>query len=119
MPPSTFKLRQGVKFPTAASSPPTMWSTHRRVCSTPRPSSPGAGFYLGIKGAQEFIDGNGNDRRRHQGARPYTVQFTLTAPDVTFLNKMALNFAFIVPKEEVEKAGENFGHAPVGTGPSP
>jgi ABC-type transport system substrate-binding protein len=36
---------------------------------------------------------------------------------VTFLNKMALNFAFIVPKEEVEKAGENFGHAPIGTGP--
>ena len=30
---------------------------------------------------------------------------------------MALNFAFIVPKEEVDKAGENFGHAPVGTGP--
>ena len=34
-----------------------------------------------------------------------TVEFTLSAPDVTFLNKMALNFAFIVPKEEVEKAG--------------
>jgi ABC-type transport system substrate-binding protein len=30
---------------------------------------------------------------------------------------MAINFSFIVPKEEVEKAGENFGHAPVGTGP--
>jgi ABC-type transport system substrate-binding protein len=48
---------------------------------------------------------------------PNTVEFTLTAPDVTFLNKMAINFAYIVPKEEVEKAGENFGHAPVGTGP--
>ena len=28
-----------------------------------------------------------------------------------------INFSFIVPKEEVEKAAENFGHAPVGTGP--
>ena len=35
---------------------------------------------------------------------PYTVQFTLASPDVTFLNKLALNFAFIVPREEVEKS---------------
>jgi ABC-type transport system substrate-binding protein len=41
----------------------------------------------------------------------------LASPDVTFLNKMALNFAFIVPKEEVAKEGENFGHKPTGTGP--
>jgi peptide/nickel transport system substrate-binding protein/oligopeptide transport system substrate-binding protein len=47
----------------------------------------------------------------------HTVQFTLASPDVTFLNKMALNFAFNVPKEEVEKEGENFGHKPTGTGP--
>ncbi|MBX5477012.1 MAG: ABC transporter substrate-binding protein, partial [Clostridia bacterium] len=44
-------------------------------------------------------------------------QFKLSAPDVTFGNKMALNFAFIVPKEEVQKWGDDFGHHPVGTGP--
>ncbi len=30
---------------------------------------------------------------------------------------MAMNFAFIVPKEAVAKAGADFGHQPVGTGP--
>jgi ABC-type transport system substrate-binding protein len=48
---------------------------------------------------------------------PKTVEFTLLSPDVTFLNKMALNFAFIVPQEEIEARGENFGRDPVGTGP--
>ena len=33
-----------------------------------------------------------------------TVMFTLTRPDATFLHVMAINFAFVVPKEEVEKA---------------
>ena len=42
--------------------------------------------------------------------------FTLTRPDATFLHVMALNFSFVVPKEEVEKAGADFGKKPVGTG---
>jgi ABC-type transport system substrate-binding protein len=83
----------------------------------PATGSPGAGFYVGIKGAQEFIDGSATSAEGIKALDEYTVEFTLSQPDVTFLNKMALNFAFIVPKEEVEKAGENFGHAAVGTGP--
>jgi oligopeptide transport system substrate-binding protein len=45
-----------------------------------------------------------------------TVVFTLTAPNATFLHIMAINFGFVVPKEEVEKYGADFGHHPVGTG---
>ncbi|MBI1879158.1 MAG: ABC transporter substrate-binding protein [Chloroflexi bacterium] len=113
----TFKLRQGVKFQngrelTAADVVYTM----NRVLD-PKTGSPGAGFYVGIKGAQDFIDGKATAAEGIKAPDKYTVEFTLSQPDVTFLNKMALNFAFIVPKEEVEKAGENFGHAPVGTGP--
>lgn len=48
---------------------------------------------------------------------PQTIRFTITQPDASFLNVVALNFSFIVPKEEVEKWGEDFGHHPVGTGP--
>ena len=83
----------------------------------PATASPGAGFYVGIKGAQEFIDGNATSVEGIEVLDPQTIRFTLNSPDVTFLNKMALNFAFIVPQEEVEKAGAEFGHAPVGTGP--
>ena len=47
---------------------------------------------------------------------PYTVKIELAKPDATFLHVMALNFAGVVPKEEVEKWGADFGHHPIGTG---
>ncbi len=113
----TFKLRQGVKFSNGRElTADDIVYTMTRVLD-PTTGSPGAGFFVGIKGAQEFIDGSATAVEGIKAVDSSTVQFTLTSPDVTFLNKMALNFAFIVPKEEVEKAGENFGHAPVGTGP--
>jgi len=113
----TFKLRQGVKFQNGRelTADDVVYSLTRVL--DPNTKSPGAGFYVGIKGAQDFIDGKATSVAGIEVVDPLTVKFTLNQPDVTFLNKIALNFAFIVPKEEVEKAGENFGHAPVGTGP--
>ncbi|HXF61579.1 MAG TPA: ABC transporter substrate-binding protein, partial [Caldilineaceae bacterium] len=113
----TFKLREGVKFQNGREvvADDVVYSITRVL--DPDTASPGAGFYVGIKGAQEFMDGAASSVEGIQALDKYTVQFTLNSPDVTFLNKMALNFAFIVPKEEVEAAGADFGHAPVGTGP--
>lgn len=113
----TFKLRPGVKFSNGRelTADDVVYSITRVL--DPNTKSPGSGFFVGIKGAQDFIDGKTTSVEGIKALDPYTVQFTLESPDVTFLNKMALNFAFIVPKEEVDKAGENFGHAPVGTGP--
>jgi ABC-type transport system substrate-binding protein len=113
----TFKLRSGVKFQNGRElvADDIVYSITRVL--DPNTGSPGAGFYVGIKGAQDFIDGKATSVEGIKALDQQTVEFTLSQPDVTFLNKMALNFAFIVPKEEVEKAGENFGHAPVGTGP--
>ena len=113
----TFKLRKDVKFSNGREfTADDVVYTITRVLD-PATGSPGAGFFVGIKGAQEFIDGSVTTVEGIQALDANTVEFTLSAPDVTFLNKMALNFAFIVPQEEVEKAGENFGHAPIGTGP--
>ncbi|MGQ9787396.1 MAG: ABC transporter substrate-binding protein, partial [Anaerolineae bacterium] len=113
----TFKLRQGVKFHNGRElTADDVVYTLTRVLD-PKTTSPGAGFYLGIKGAQEFIDGKATVVEGIKALDKYTVEFTLTQPDVTFLNKIALNFAYIVPKEEVEKDPANFGHNPVGTGP--
>jgi len=113
----TFKLRQGVKFQNGRElKADDVVYTLTRVID-PATKSPGAGFFMGIKGAKDLADGKTTSLEGVKALDDYTVQFTLEAPDVTFLNKMALNFAFIVPKEEVQAQGENFGHKPVGTGP--
>ncbi len=113
----TFKLRKGVKFSNGRElvADDVVYSITRVL--DPKTSSPGSGFFTGIKGAQDFIAGKATSVEGIKALDPYTVQFTLASPDVTFLNKMALNFAFIVPKEVVDKEGADFGHAPVGTGP--
>ncbi len=112
-----FKIRKGVKFQNGRElvADDVVYTITRVI--NPETGSPGAGFFMGINGAQEFVDGKAISVSGIQAIDPYTVAFTLTTPDVTFMNKMALNFAYIVPKEEVEKAGVNFGHKPVGTGP--
>jgi peptide/nickel transport system substrate-binding protein len=46
-----------------------------------------------------------------------TVQFTLNAPDATFLNLLSMNFLQIVSPEAVKKSGGDVGKNPVGTGP--
>ena len=113
----TFKVRKGVKFHNGREvAADDVVYTITRVLD-PKTGSPGAGFYVGIKGAQEFMDGQATAVEGVKALDASTVQFTLASPDVTFLNKMALNFAFIVAKEAVEAEGENFGHKPTGTGP--
>ncbi|MHB9144802.1 MAG: ABC transporter substrate-binding protein [Symbiobacteriia bacterium] len=113
----TFTLRKGVKFHNGRelTADDVAYSITRVL--DPVTKSPGAGFFTGIDGAQDFIDGKAKTVSGIKVKDPYTIEFTLSQPDVTFLNKMALDFAFVVPKEEVEKWGDAFGHHPVGTGP--
>ena len=47
----------------------------------------------------------------------YTVQIVLEEPLAPFLAVLGVAHAAVVPQDEVEKLGERFGRAPVGTGP--
>jgi len=112
----TFKLRTGVKFHNGreVTADDVKYSIERAV--DPATKSPGASFFSMIEGYDAASTGKSSTLSGIQVVDPTTIKFVLSHPDATFLQVMALNFGFVVPKEEVAKYGQDFGKNPVGTG---
>jgi ABC-type transport system substrate-binding protein len=112
----TFKLREGLKFHNGRAVTPAdvKYSLERAV--NPSTQSPGGGYFSMIKGYDDVAGGKATELSGIATPDDRTVVITLTRPDATFLHLMAINFGFVVPKEEIEKAGADWGKAPVGTG---
>ncbi len=112
----TFKLRPGLKFHNgrAVTSADVKYSLERAV--NPATQSPGGGYFGMIKGYDDVAGGKATELAGIATPDDTTVVFTLTRPDATFLHLMAINFSYVVPKEEIEKAGADWGKQPVGTG---
>ena len=112
----TFKLRQGVKFHNGRemTAQDVKYSLERVV--NPATQSPGAGFFGAIKGFDAASAGNADSLEGVEVVDDSTLKIVLSRPDATFLHVMALNFAHVVPSEETEKHGADFGKHPVGTG---
>jgi ABC-type transport system substrate-binding protein len=113
----TFQIRKGIKFSSGRELVAAdIKYTLERVLD-PKTKSPGAGFFLDIAGSDAFSSGKSKDLSGVKVINANTVKVTLSQPNAAFLNVLATNFAFIVPKEEVIKAGEDWGRKPVGSGP--
>ena len=112
----TFKLREGLKFHNgrAVTSADVKYSLER--ATNPSTQSPGGGYFSMIKGYDDIAGGKATELSGIATPDDRTVVVTLTRPDATFLHLMAINFGFVVPKEEIEKAGADWGKQPVGTG---
>jgi peptide/nickel transport system substrate-binding protein/oligopeptide transport system substrate-binding protein len=112
----TFKLRPGVKFHNGRemTAEDVKYSLDR--VTNPKTQSPAAGFFASIKGSEGMSAGTTEALEGVTVVDPQTVKIELSRPDATFLHIMALNFASVVPKEEVDKHGADFGKNPVGTG---
>ena len=112
----TFKLRKGVKFHNgrALVAGDVKYSIERSV--DPTTQSPGQGFFWQIKGFDEMASGSAQELSGITTPDDHTVVIDLSQPDATFLHIVAINFSFAVPKEEIEKYGQDFGRNPVGTG---
>jgi ABC-type transport system substrate-binding protein len=111
-----FKLRRGVKFHNGRElvAGDIKYSLERTI--NPKTQSPGQGFFTMIKGFDDMAAGKTEQLEGVQVVDDHTVKFELNRPDATFLHVLAINFAFAVPKEEIDKWGPDFGKHPVGTG---
>lgn len=112
----TFTLRKGVKFHNGRelTADDVKYSIERVV--NPKTQSPGAGFFGSINGFEDASAGKTETLSGITVVDPHTIKFELSRPDATFLHVLAINFAHVVPKEEVEKYGADFGKHPVGSG---
>jgi len=112
----TFKLRKGVKFQNGRelTAADVKYTFERLV--NPETGSPGQTYFSKIKGAAEMIAGKADHLSGVATPDDYTVVVELTQPNQPFLNVLAMHFGSIVPKEEVEKYGKDFGRHPVGSG---
>jgi peptide/nickel transport system substrate-binding protein len=114
----TFHLRNGVRFSPPVSRavrPSDFKYTIERLFLV---NSGGVGFYTGIAGANKFaktkkggISGIVADDKK------MTIAFRLTQPDGTFLDYMAVPFAFVVPTGTPAKDVSTITASRVATGP--
>jgi ABC-type transport system substrate-binding protein len=112
----SFKLRDGVKFHNGRplTSADVKYSLERAV--NPKTQSPGTGYFTSIAGYDELSGGKAQGMSGITTPDDHTVEIKLSRPDATFLYALSLHFASIVPREEVEKSGSDWGRKPVGSG---
>ena len=111
-----FEIRSDVKFHNGRTltAEDIKYSIERAV--NPKTQSPGAGFFGSIDGFASASAGKTTDISGIVVNSPTSITFKLSRPDATFLHVLAINFASVVPKEDVAKYGLDFGKNPVGSG---
>ena len=113
----TFTLRHEVKFHNGreVTAQDVVYSFMRLLDAT-RPL-PVAELFQHIQGAKEFRAGKAASVQGLQAQDRYTFRMVLEEPLAPLLIVLGLAYTAVMPQEEVEKPGGDFGHAPVGTGP--
>lgn len=128
----TFNLRSGIHF---QDDPCFEGGKGREVTArdfeycltllcTPDPKNSGFSFFRNIvKGATEYYEAIQAGKPLGGGVEGIkvlndtTLQLTLAGPNADFVNRLALPFTFVFPKEAVEKYKGDILTHPVGTGP--
>ncbi len=113
----TFHLRRDVRFSNnrILSSADVKYSFERIL--DPGGKSPNTWILEKISGAKAFMNGEVSEVRGINISDPYIIQIVLEKPFSPFLNLLTMTAAYVVPKEEVQRWGNDFSSHPVGSGP--
>ena len=114
----TFKLNPKAKFTNGrkVTAADIKYSIERAV--NPKTQGPGGGFFHSIVGQDKMADGSATTISGIETPDDSTIKFTLTQPDATFLNVLALNFASVVPKEVVRRRASTLARSRLARAPT-
>jgi peptide/nickel transport system substrate-binding protein/oligopeptide transport system substrate-binding protein len=112
-----FTLKEGVKFHNGREvvANDFIYSFTRIIDS--KTKSPAAPFLEKVIGFKEFQKGKISTVKGLKAIDKYTFEIKLSEPYSPFLSILGMNKFKVLPREEVEKSGMDFGKSPVGTGP--
>ncbi len=113
----TFYIRKGAKFHNGREITAQDFKYSYERLLNPDSMSPLSDFLMPILGAKEFAQKQVPEVVGIRVPEPYTLVILLEKANPTFLRNLSLGVAAVVPKEEVERLGADFGMKPVGSGP--
>lgn len=113
----TFTLRQDARFHNGrqVTADDFVYSFTRIL--DPKKQAGIISFLEKIRGAAKYRRGESKEVEGLKALAPHTLEIRLQEPFAPFLSVLAMKDSKVVPKEEVERWGEDFSHHPVGTGP--
>jgi len=112
-----FNLKKGIKFHNGREviAEDFVYSFTRIL--DPKTDSVASSLLSRIKGASAFMAGKAERVEGLRALDHYTLEILLEEPFPPFISVLAMTNFGVVPKEEVERGGDDFGLHPVGTGP--
>ncbi|MDH4231342.1 MAG: ABC transporter substrate-binding protein [Nitrospirota bacterium] len=112
-----FHLRKNVNFSNNREVTSSDFKYSFKRILSPSGRSPNTWVLEKISGAKDFMQGRVSDISGIEIPDPYTVEIKLEQPFSPFLQLLTMTAAYVLPKEEVERLGDDFSSHPVGTGP--
>ncbi len=118
----TFRIRRGVRFANGREVEAADFVYALQRTLDPATKSPWPAFLKNVRGARDFEDARkrGDAAARVAGLSSpdrFTLRIELEKPDLAFLWVLTLPYTYAVPREEVERRGDEFYRDPCGTGP--
>jgi ABC-type transport system substrate-binding protein len=113
----TFLLRRDVLFSNGRKITAQDFKYSFERVLTPKTKAPLTWVLDRIEGANDFIAGKAGSVSGIRVVNDHTLKIKLTQPFGPFLSLLAMTTAYVVPREEVERLGQDFGTHPVGSGP--
>ncbi len=113
----TFRLRRDVRFSNGrkVTAQDVRYSFERVL--TPGTKAPLTWVLDRIEGARDFLAAKATTISGIRVPNDHTLVLKLEKPFGPFLSLLAMTTAYVVPREEVERLGQDFGTHPVGSGP--